>query len=303
MNSTSGVILVDKPAGISSAGVVARLRRRFSFSRIGHAGTLDPAATGLLIILCGKASKLQEYFLGEVKAYSGTIRLGFNTTSDDTTGVVVEDLRSSEKFLAHPHDTTTLAALAADLEKQFFGPQLQLPPQVSAIKVDGKRAYKSAREGTVVELAPREVFVSKLELQFLAPDLLQYFVRCSKGYYVRSLARDIGRLLQIGGCIETLRRVESTPFEISKAIPLDRIEAAEIPDEFIISIEDLPLKLPRVTITAETFIQLNRGDQRELAELKQPKEIKTALLFVEGAGFGGIVERGADEMFKIRFLA
>ena len=303
MNPLSGIILVDKPQGLTSARVVARLKRKFSLEKIGHAGTLDPLATGLLIVLCGKAAKLQEFFLGETKAYRGEIRLGFSTNSDDITGEIQSDQRGGERFAELSGSSKTeLNSIAARLIEKFSGSQSQIPPQVSAIKVDGKRAYKSARQGQIVEMAQRQVFVSELELEFCAPGLLRYFVRCSKGYYVRALARDIGMELGTGGAIETLRRVESNPFRIEQAASLEAIEASAEPGIFITPIEQLPLGIPRFEISREIHSRLCRGDQRPLIEFETKGGERAASLFIEGSEFGGIVEREDGAAFKIRFL-
>ena len=305
MKAINGVILVDKPAGPTSARVVSRLKRLLDCEKVGHAGTLDPPATGLLVILCGKASKLQEFFLGEEKTYSGTIRLGVITATDDAAGQVVEDRRGSNRFQEHAgRSPQELAAIAAGLIERYGGRQLQTPPQVSAVKIGGERAYKAARRNQTVEIAPREVFVSKLELAFSAPDVLRYLVRASKGFYVRSLARDIGEHLGTGACIESLRRIESAPFPIEQAVPLEQIEREADPARFVIPLEDLPLRLARIGISPESYQQLCRGDQSPLKGLQPPdgSGASAAALLIDGIKFGGVVECGPQENYRIRFL-
>ena len=214
--STEGILLVDKPAGLTSAKVVAKIKKKFSLKKVGHAGTLDPAATGLLVLLCGKATKLQAQFLNGDKAYEGVIRLGVETETNDLEGALVRKMDTSGLFA-----TKTSKDLASDLQTAFLGEQQQIPPKFSAIKVNGKRAYKLARKGEKVEIKARSISIDELELKFVDEQRLEFKMRCSKGTYVRSLARDIGSRLGVGGTLEFLRRTYSAPFSLEQAYLLE----------------------------------------------------------------------------------
>ncbi|MFC1463542.1 MAG: tRNA pseudouridine(55) synthase TruB [Candidatus Brachytrichaceae bacterium NZ_4S206] len=217
-----GLLIVDKPRGMSSHDVVARARRLLRERRIGHAGTLDPLATGVLLLCVGQATRLSEYLLGEDKAYEGVIRLGQRTTTDDAEGEVIE--------------TRTVPPITREtlrqLEARFTGTIMQIPPQFSAIQKDGQRAYALARQGQQVELEPRQVTVYELRLM---PEIgsgesavshLRIRVRCSAGTYIRALARDIGEALGCGGHLVELRRTQAGRFTLADAVTLDRVEAA-----------------------------------------------------------------------------
>ena len=218
-NEIDGLLLIDKPAGMTSADVVRAAKRSLSPKKIGHGGTLDPLATGLLVLLLGRATKLSSLFLDGEKCYSGTIRLGLQTTTDDISGETLSSDPDTEmKFTESKRQELAASAILA-----FSGVQQQRPPAYSAIKVDGKRSYKLAREGQLVEHATREITVSELTLEFVSANCIKYFMRCSKGTYVRSLARDIGLHLGSYGCIETLRREACGAFEVRSACPLDEL--------------------------------------------------------------------------------
>ncbi|MCS7055054.1 MAG: tRNA pseudouridine(55) synthase TruB [Thermoflexales bacterium] len=236
-----GLLVVDKPRGLSSHDVVARVRRMLREKRIGHAGTLDPLATGVLVLCVGQATRLSEYLLGEDKSYVGVIRLGQRTTTDDAEGEVIE---------TRPLPTITDETLRR-LEAQFTGAIEQIPPQFSAIQKGGQRAYALARQGRPVELAPRRVTVYELQLVECEGDdpgtetdegyvasprgaadaaaptgYLRIAVRCSAGTYIRALARDIGEALGCGGHLVALRRTQAGRFTLADAVTLDQIEAA-----------------------------------------------------------------------------
>ncbi|GIV84311.1 MAG: tRNA pseudouridine synthase B [Candidatus Roseilinea sp.] len=217
-----GLLIVDKPRGMSSHDVVARARRLLREKRIGHAGTLDPLATGVLVLCVGQATRLSEYLLGEDKSYEGVIRLGQRTTTDDAAGEVVE---------ARPVPPITPERLR-QLEAQFTGAIAQIPPQFSAIQKGGQRAYALARQGRPVELEPRPVTVYALQLMphdgagTAEIGHLRIVVRCSAGTYIRALARDIGEALGCGGHLIALRRTQVGRFTLADAVTLERIEAA-----------------------------------------------------------------------------
>lgn len=212
-----GLILIDKPVGWTSHDVVAKARRITGQRRIGHTGTLDPMATGLLVLCLGQATRLVEYLTGHDKRYTGEIVLGRTTTTDDAEGETLE---------ARPVPAVTESGLR-DLERRFTGPILQLPPAFSAIKVAGKRAYAVARAGDTPRLEPRAVAVHALSLAAVSPGRLAIELHCGPGTYVRSLARDIGAALGCGGHLGSLRRHSAGPFRVEAATSLEGLEAAE----------------------------------------------------------------------------
>jgi tRNA pseudouridine55 synthase len=204
-------LLVDKPPGLTSFAVVRRLRRALGQKKVGHAGTLDPMATGLLIVLVGRAATRQQArFMGLPKAYTGTIRLGEATTTYDAEGEV-----TARRDASHVTD--------ADLERarqQFVGEILQRPPAFSAIKRGGERLYAKARRGEDVEVEPRPVTVYAFELTARRGADVDFRVACSKGFYVRSLAHDFGEALGVGAHLAALRRTAIGPFWVEEAFPL-----------------------------------------------------------------------------------
>jgi tRNA pseudouridine55 synthase len=206
-----GILLIDKAAGWTSHDVVAKARGITGQRRIGHTGTLDPMATGLLIACLGKATRLVEYMTLHEKRYEGEITLGVATDTDDAEGTVVSQ---------GPVPPITPDQLR-DIERAFTGILQQRPPAYSAVKVDGQRAYAAARRGNALDLAAREVTVHRLELEPLAPDILRVRVHCGSGTYVRSLARDIGEALGCGGHLSQLRRTHAGGFSVADAITLD----------------------------------------------------------------------------------
>jgi tRNA pseudouridine55 synthase len=206
----TGVLLVDKPAGPTSHDVVARLRRSSGERRIGHAGTLDPRATGLLVLLFGQATRLASLFSAAEKEYDATIRFGWFTDTDDADGAPMAAPSS-----ARPTDAELAGALAA-----FTGTFEQTPPQYSARKLAGRRAYDLARRGRDVALAPSVVTVSRLALTGRTADTASVRLTASAGFYVRTLARDLGRRLGCGAHLEALRRVRSGRFGVDRALPL-----------------------------------------------------------------------------------
>ncbi|WP_420454415.1 tRNA pseudouridine(55) synthase TruB [Rubrivirga sp.] len=216
-----GALLVDKPGGITSFGVVKKVRWALGVKKVGHAGTLDPMATGLLIVLVGRdATRQQDRFMGLPKVYTGTVRLGQTTTTYDAEGDV-----ETEADASGVTDAAVEAALGA-----FRGEIEQRPPVFSAIKKGGERLYKKARRGEAVEIEPRPTTVYSFEVTGRRGDDVDVRVECSKGTYVRSLAHDLGQALGVGGHLVALRREAIGPFEVSEAFELDAlVEAARLP--------------------------------------------------------------------------
>ena len=219
---------------------MSRVRRAFGLRRVGHGGTLDPAVTGVLPIALGSATRLLPYLSG-AKSYRGTIQLGVRTSTDDLEGDVLQQL---------PLPSLDPAALQ-DLLAQFTGPIQQRPPQVSAVHVDGERAYRRVRRGEALQLPPRPVTIHQLDLLHLNPERgqLTLAVRCSAGTYIRSLARDIGDALGCGGCLAELRRIAALGFDLDQAVPLELLDRRPLPP----LLDPLPAlaALPRQTLAAD----------------------------------------------------
>jgi tRNA pseudouridine55 synthase len=215
-----GVLLVDKPRDHTSHDVVARLRGKLKTRRIGHAGTLDPMATGLLIILVGKATSISQYLISLDKEYEGTIELGKITDTQDADGEVME---------TRPVPPLTEADVLAAI-KPFLGDQYQMPPMYSAIKIAGVPLYKSARKGEEVAREPRFIRVMSWELTRFAPPQLDFRLRCTKGTYVRTLAHDLGQKLGCGAHLSALRRTATDKFNVAQALTLDQIQALSLPE-------------------------------------------------------------------------
>ncbi|MCX5758412.1 MAG: tRNA pseudouridine(55) synthase TruB [Candidatus Hydrogenedentes bacterium] len=233
----NGLLLVDKPSGITSHDVVDRIRRASGMRRIGHTGTLDPAATGLLVLCLGAATRLSEHLTSLDKVYEGAMRLGITTDSYDMDGKIVEE-REVPEF-----DMKTLQ----DACNRFAGEILQVPPMVSAVKVGGERLYKRARKGETVEREPRRVTVIEFTVRrYVAPDV---FIRvcCTRGTYVRSLCHDAGALLGCGATLASLRRTRVGNHSVENALPVDEFKGRDIVAERLLPM-DSALDLPEVIV-------------------------------------------------------
>jgi tRNA pseudouridine55 synthase len=209
-----GVLLVDKAAGMTSHDVVALVRRRLQIKKVGHCGTLDPIATGLLLLTLGRGTKIQDLLMAEDKEYSGTIMLGATTSSQDCEGEVIQ--------------TREVPDLSIDQIRQAFqkfrGDFYQMPPMVSAIKHGGVPLYKLAREGKTVEREPRLVHVYRYGIDRVALPQIDFTVLCSKGFYVRTYAHDIGEALDCGAHLKALRRTKSGRFDVRNAVPVAELK-------------------------------------------------------------------------------
>ncbi len=258
-----GVLVIDKPEGLTSHDVVAAARRLLGEKRIGHTGTLDPLATGVLPLACGRATRLVRFLSASDKGYEGSILFGVTTDTLDVTGE--ETGRSGA--------TPTRDALVAAL-RSFEGEQLQVPPAYSAKKVGGRRAYDFARRDEPVELAAVPVQVARLELLEFGNDRCRFALTCSAGFYVRSLVRDLGERCGTGACLEALRRTRSGEFTIDEAVPLGALGPANpersnpesrIPNPgigtLLIPMEKLLPHFPAVTVTAEGLTRVSHGQQ------------------------------------------
>lgn len=249
----SGWLIVDKPAGVTSTSVVGKVRWALDAKKAGHAGTLDPAATGVLAIALGEATKTVPFITDAMKCYRFMVRLGAATTTDDAEGEVIETRE------ARPSDTEIETALGA-----FRGDIDQVPPQFSAVKVDGERAYDLAREGEVMDLKSRPLFVESLTvLSRPDADHVELEMVCGKGGYVRSIARDLGNALGCLGHVAWLRREWSGPFEASDGLTLEQIEAiARTPelDAKLLPLEVGLADLTELRATAEGAVRIKNGN-------------------------------------------
>ncbi|GFE66305.1 tRNA pseudouridine(55) synthase TruB [Litoreibacter roseus] len=248
-----GWVVIDKPAGLSSNAVVGKVRWAFDAKKAGHAGTLDPEATGVLAIALGEATKTVPYITDALKAYEFTIRLGQATNTDDAEGEVISE-----------NDTRPSDVQIANALPQFVGDVLQVPPQFSAVKINGQRAYKLARDGENVEIAARPLFVESLEMiRRDDTDHVTFEMVCGKGGYVRSIARDLGEALGCLGHVRSLRRVWSGPFDLEDGVSLEQIEAeaksADL-DTYLMPLELALEDIPELPTTPEGAARLKNGN-------------------------------------------
>lgn len=249
----SGWLVVDKPAGITSTAVVNKVRWALDAQKAGHAGTLDPEATGVLAVALGEATKTVPYITDALKAYEFTVRLGQATNTDDAEGQVIAQADD------RPTDSQITDALAG-----FLGDIMQVPPQFSAVKIDGQRAYKLAREGEDLALAARPLWVEELLLiDRPNPDHAVLSMTCGKGGYVRSVARDLGQKLGCYGHVLQLRRIWSGPFDATDGLTLDQIDKlARTPEleTHLLPLETGLADLPMVTCTPQGAARLRNGN-------------------------------------------
>ena len=212
-----GLLLVDKPPGRTSHDIVDFVRRRFDQRKVGHCGTLDPIATGLLMLVVGKATRVQDLLMAEDKEYEGTLKLGETTDTQDAAGKVLE---------AKPVPALDRSAIDAAFAK-FSGEFDQIPPMVSAIKKDGVPLYKLAREGKTIDRPARKVRIDKYEILEVALPIVRFRIHCTKGFYVRTYCHDLGQVLGCGGHMAALIRTRSGNFELAKAVRWPDLEAAQ----------------------------------------------------------------------------
>ena len=210
-----GMLLVDKPGGLTSHDIVARVRRVFRLAKVGHGGTLDPQATGLLVLLIGRATKLSQRVMGHDKTYEGALRLGITTDTQDADGRVLE-----ERDARHLTRETVVAEMS-----RHVGDQMQTPPMVSAVKIDGVPLYKLARKGQEVKREARLIHIYEFSPLHIDLPRVTFRLRCTKGTYVRTICADMGEALGCGAILESLRRTQSGPFHVRDAYPLDDVLA------------------------------------------------------------------------------
>jgi len=259
----SGVLIIDKPAGMTSHDVVARARKIIGIRQIGHFGTLDPSATGVLPLSVGKATRFAQFYLRSRKAYEGTIRFGYATDTYDATG------KSTSEYVAPALDATALGRVF----QEMTGRILQTPPPFSAKRVDGRRAYELARQQKPVELKPVEVEIYALELFGVEGELVRFAVECSGGTYVRSLAHDLGQRMGCGAHLAELRRTAVAEFKQERALTLEQLSEAVREgkvDTCRVPLEALLPDCPELVVRGREEQSVVHGHTFELAQALRP---------------------------------
>ena len=245
----NGIVLIDKPQEWTSQDVTARLRRVFNTRRIGHGGTLDPLATGVLPVFVGRATRGVEFFEHAEKTYEATLQLGVTTDTEDIFG---EILTRREVHISETEFSSILPA--------FRGKIMQVPPMYSALKINGQKLVDLARKGKTVERQPREIEIFELTLLEFNGDTARLRVRCSKGTYIRTLCKDIGEALGCGGCMAALRRVQAGEYTIEEAVPLQELLAAEDSEPYLRPVDSMFRNYPAVTLSAKQETRCRNGN-------------------------------------------
>lgn len=290
----NGILLVDKPEGLSSAAVVRLIKKALTVDKIGHLGTLDPFASGLLPLCVGTGTKIAQFLMTERKAYIGTIRLGVETDTLDKTGTVVRTMP------VPPYAQETLQ----DLTQRFTGEYQQTPPMYSALKHNGVPLYKLARRGVTVEREPRTVQVESFSLTPLALDVLGFSLSCSKGTYVRVLAKDIGAILGCGAHLETLRRTEFGEFFLTDALPLQTLLERQKGEAPVLSPAQAMRHYRAFRLASdESLSKLRQGQQEVLRSLPTPtKHQEIAALLGQNDELVAVIESQQSHWWLVRVL-
>ena len=245
----NGIVIVDKPQGWTSQDVTARLRRVFNTRRIGHGGTLDPMATGVLPVFVGRATRGVEFFEHAEKVYETVLRPGITTDTEDITGTVLTQT-----------DATITADMVEAVLPQFRGEILQVPPMYSALKINGQKLCDLARKGREVERQPRPITIHELTLLGVDEEGIRLWVRCSKGTYIRTLCKDIGAALGCGGCMASLRRVQAGEYTITESVPLEVLLETAEPEKYLRPVDSMFRNLPGVTLSPKQEIRCRNGN-------------------------------------------
>jgi len=245
----NGIVIVDKPQEWTSQDVTARLRRVFNTRRIGHGGTLDPMATGVLPVFVGRATRGVEFFEHAEKAYETVIRLGLTTDTEDVFGNTLEEKE------VNVTETEFLEIL-----NRFRGKIQQVPPMYSALKVNGQKLCDLARKGREVERQPREIEIFELTCLEFTGNTARLRVKCSKGTYIRTLCKDIGQALGCGGCMQALRRVQAGEYTIGEAVPLQQLLETETPENYLRGVDTMFRSHPEVKLTPNQEKRCRNGN-------------------------------------------
>ena len=244
-----GFLIIDKPAGMTSHDVVGRVRRKLGIRRVGHGGTLDPMATGVIPVAVGDATRLLEFFSDSDKGYAATMRLGITTDSQDADGEVVATADCQHVSAADVEETL----------QSMAGPIEQVPPMHSALKKNGVPLYKLARKGREVERPPRSVMIRSIEMTDCALPDVRFDVTCSKGTYIRTLAHDVGQKLGCGAHLTALRRFRHGPYGLDSALTLAQLEESENADGLMIPLVDILPDFPKLTLEPDSIGRLMDG--------------------------------------------
>ena len=245
----NGIVIIDKPAGWTSNDVVSKLRGVLRTRRVGHGGTLDPMATGVLPVFVGRATRGVEFFEHAEKTYETVLRLGITTDTEDITGTVLTQ-----------QDAFVTGAMLEDVLSKFRGEILQVPPMYSALKVNGQKLYDLARKGREVERQSRPVTIHELTLLGMEADGIHLRVRCSKGTYIRTLCKDIGAALGCGGCMAALRRVQAGEYTIGQAVPLATLIEADDPERYLRPVDTMFASFPKAELTPNQEKRCRNGN-------------------------------------------
>jgi len=283
----SGILLIDKPEGPSSAHVVHRVKTILQAKKVGHLGTLDPFASGLLLIGVNEGTKVADIFLGGVKSYWGVIALGIDTDTQDATGKIIKE--RPVPSLSETHLQT--------LEQKFTGELQQVPPMFSALKRDGVRLYRLARQGKEVPREPRRIRIDALRLTKLSPAELEFTTTCSRGTYVRTLAADMGEELGCGAHLKKLRRTACDHLTVEKAIALELLEercaAVGAP---LVSLREALVHLPAVTWQSRSLSRLRLGQQELLAQIAKPRDFESLVGILDPRGELAALAKWSEEL-------
>ena len=245
----NGIVIVDKPQGWTSQDVTARLRRVFNTRRIGHGGTLDPMATGVLPVFVGRATRGVEFFEHAEKVYETVLRPGLTTDTEDITGTVLTE-----------QDAFVTGEMLDEVLPKFRGEIMQVPPMYSALKVNGQKLYDLARRGKEVERQPRPITIHELTLLGMDTEGIHLRVRCSKGTYIRTLCKDIGEALGCGGCMAALRRVEAGEYTQTEAVPLQVLLETENPEQYLRPVDSMFRNYPQVSLSPKQETRCRNGN-------------------------------------------
>ena len=245
----NGIVIIDKPQGWTSQDVTARLRRVFNTRRIGHGGTLDPMATGVLSVFVGRATRGVEFFEHAEKTYETVLRLGITTDTEDITGTVLTE-----------RDAFVTGEQLEEVLKKFRGEILQVPPMYSALKINGQKLVDLARKGREVERQPRPITIHELTLLGMEAEGIRLRVRCSKGTYIRTLCKDIGEALGCGGCMAALRRVAAGEYTARESVPLQTLLETENPEQYLRPVDSMFRNYPQVTLTPKQETRCRNGN-------------------------------------------
>ena len=245
----NGIVIVDKPQGWTSQDVTARLRRVFNTRRIGHGGTLDPMATGVLPVFVGRATRGVEFFEHAEKTYETVLRLGITTDTEDISGNILTE-----------RDAFVTGEMLEEVLEKFRGEIMQVPPMYSALKVNGQKLVDMARKGKTVERQPRPITIHELTLLGMEAGGIRLRVRCSKGTYIRTLCKDIGEALGCGGCMAELRRVSAGEYTIGEAVPLAQLLETAEPEKYLRDVDTMFRNYPAVTLTANQEKRCRNGN-------------------------------------------